>query len=122
MSVERLLSRRQLRAVTGMSLATIDRRIRDGGFPEPLKISKRRVAWPESVILRWMDELAAISAVDEPPDTRKDNEAATTIFVSIPKSLKDRMDHGTRLLGFSTNQLVRLGIERELDVRVPRVP
>jgi hypothetical protein len=36
----------------------------DGRFPPPIHTSERRIAWPEEVIDRWIDERIAASAAE----------------------------------------------------------
>lgn len=45
--------------VTGLSQSTIYRMMSDGAFPRPVALGKRRVAWPESVISKWLADRAA---------------------------------------------------------------
>ena len=40
---------------TGLSRSTIYRRVADGEFPKPVKISKGRVAWRERDLLSWLE-------------------------------------------------------------------
>ncbi len=50
---DRMLSMREVAAVTGLSPSTIWRRIKDGTFPPGWLISSRRRGWPQSVIEAW---------------------------------------------------------------------
>lgn len=43
----------QAKAATGLSRATIYRRIASGDFPKPQQLSKNAIGWPMSVILAW---------------------------------------------------------------------
>ncbi len=40
---------------TTLSRATVYRGIAEGRFPKPLKLSPRRVAWPETAIEEWAE-------------------------------------------------------------------
>jgi len=51
---DRLLRRSQVEARTGLSRSSLYRKMRDGSFPEPLKISARAVRWPESEVAAWL--------------------------------------------------------------------
>ena len=53
-TTDRLLRLGEVRARTGLARATIYRKMRDGSFPEPLKIGVRAVRWPESEIEAWL--------------------------------------------------------------------
>ena len=51
----RLLSYRQVADLTGLSRATIWRRVRDGSLVAPLQISTNRVGWRARDIAEWLD-------------------------------------------------------------------
>lgn len=51
----RLLKIRELVAETSLSRATIYRAIRRGEFPDRIKISPRRVGWPEADVTAWIE-------------------------------------------------------------------
>ena len=50
----RLLRLREVIALTGLSRSTIYRKMRDGTFPDALKIGARAVRWLESEIQAWL--------------------------------------------------------------------
>ena len=50
-----LLTRREVERRTGLSRSTIYRKMRDGSFPVPLKVSERAVRWRESDIRAYVD-------------------------------------------------------------------
>lgn len=50
---DRLLRRPEVEAQTGLSRATIYRKIRDGSFPRPKRVSDNSVRWPESWVEQW---------------------------------------------------------------------
>ena len=43
--------------MTGLSKATIYRRIATGGFPSPYRIGEKCVRWRETELVRWQDKL-----------------------------------------------------------------
>ena len=47
---DRLLTRPEVEDRTGLSCSTLYRKMREGTFPEPLKIGERAVRWPASEI------------------------------------------------------------------------
>lgn len=49
----RMLNKREVAALVGISASTIDREIARGCFPQPIRLSARRVGWTEQVILEW---------------------------------------------------------------------
>ena len=59
-----LLRRPQVEALTGLSRAWIYAAMQRGEFPRPVKIGRRAVAWPESVIDKWISERMAQSGLD----------------------------------------------------------
>ena len=50
-----LLTRREVEHRTGLSRSTLYRKMGDGTFPVPLKISDRAVRWRESEIRAYVD-------------------------------------------------------------------
>ena len=50
-----LLTRREVERRTGLSRSTIYRKMCDGTFPVPLKVSERAVRWRESEIRAYVD-------------------------------------------------------------------
>ena len=50
-----LLTRREVERRTGLSRSTIYRKMRDGTFPVPLKVSARAVRWRERDIRAYVD-------------------------------------------------------------------
>lgn len=61
MSVEKILRRPAVEEITGLSRSTIYLQMTHGAFPKPIKLGKRAVGWPESVVAAWLDERAAQS-------------------------------------------------------------
>ena len=57
--IDRLLRRPEVELATGMKRATLYRDMAVGRFPRPVKIGKRAVAWPQSVIDAWIEERKA---------------------------------------------------------------
>ena len=53
----RFLSKKEVAAETSLSKATIDRRRREGTFPEPLQLGGGRVAWTERSIEEWKNSM-----------------------------------------------------------------
>lgn len=48
-----MLSKKKVVAETGLSSATIHRRIHAGDFPAPLQLTPNRIAWTEESIEEW---------------------------------------------------------------------
>ena len=57
MSTDRdvLLTRPEVERRTGLSRSTLYRKMREGTFPVPLKVSERAVRWRESDIRAYVD-------------------------------------------------------------------
>ena len=53
-TTDHLLRLNEVLIRTGLARTTIYRKMRDGSFPEPLKIGVRAVRWPESEIKAWL--------------------------------------------------------------------
>ena len=54
---DRLLRRRDVERITGMSRASIYRLMQDGDFPRPVKIGSTAVRWKQSDIVAWIESL-----------------------------------------------------------------
>lgn len=52
----RCLTKEQVSERTTLSIPTIYKQMRAGKFPKSIRISKGRVAWPESDIDKWIEE------------------------------------------------------------------
>ena len=50
-----LLTRREVERRTGLSRSTLYRKMREGTFPVPLKVSERAVRWRDSDIRAYAD-------------------------------------------------------------------
>ena len=55
MNTERILRRRDVEIMTGLSRSTIYAAINRGAFPAPIKIGRRAVGWPISHIESWLN-------------------------------------------------------------------
>ena len=53
----RLLTRRQVEQACGLSRSSIYRKMREGTFPEPIKIGARAVRWPAHELEEWLAQL-----------------------------------------------------------------
>ncbi len=53
-TADRLLRLSEVQTRTALGRTTIYRKMREGSFPEPLKIGARAVRWPESEIEAWL--------------------------------------------------------------------
>lgn len=56
-NISRLLRRPLVQEMTGLSRSSIYAKMADGSFPRPVQIGARAVAWKESDILNWMQQL-----------------------------------------------------------------
>lgn len=52
-----LMDKNEVRETTRLSFSTIDRKVRQGTFPPPLKVSSNRRFWRRSCVLAWMRDL-----------------------------------------------------------------
>lgn len=55
----RLLRRKQVEDITGLSSEGIDYRVKAGIFPKPIKLGKRSVAWVEAEVITWINQKIA---------------------------------------------------------------
>lgn len=54
---ERLLRLNQVEEVVGYKKSKIYELVKDGFFPQPVKLGTRAVRWRESAISQWIDSL-----------------------------------------------------------------
>ena len=64
---ERLLRRRQVEKITGMSRSSIYRLMQDGEFPRPVGIGPAAVRWKASDITAWMESRPVARGEFDPP-------------------------------------------------------
>lgn len=57
--IRRFIKLTQVKAYTSLSTSEIYRRISDGTFPAQVSLGPNSVAWVESEVLQWCDDLAA---------------------------------------------------------------
>ncbi len=53
--------RLEVKAQTGLSESTIDRKVREGTFPRPVSLGARAVGWLASDIDKWIAERVELS-------------------------------------------------------------
>ncbi|MEQ1724414.1 MAG: AlpA family phage regulatory protein [Sphingopyxis sp.] len=51
---DKILRRKDVEAHIGLSRSTIYQAISEGSFPKPIRIGRRAVGWPLSVIEDWL--------------------------------------------------------------------
>jgi prophage regulatory protein len=56
-TAERLLDKWAIEDRTSLDITTIYRKIKAGTFPAPVRIGIRRVAWRESDVVKWQQNL-----------------------------------------------------------------
>ena len=72
---DRLLRRREVEELVGLSRASIYRLRRSGGFPRPVRVSSTAVRWRESDIHAWIQSRpTATTEVGSPSPPRKPSD------------------------------------------------
>ena len=69
-----ILSKKQVVERTGLSPATIWRRIKAGDFPPPRQLTPNKVGWPECEIEKW-EKSRPIGIAELPANFRKESVA-----------------------------------------------
>ena len=64
---DRLLRRRQVEEITGLSRSSIYRLMQDGEFPRPVKVGPAAVRWRASDITVWLESRPVARGEFEPP-------------------------------------------------------
>ena len=65
---DRLLRRREVEKITGMSRSSIYRLMPDGEFPSPVKVGPAAVRWRESDITAWVESRPVAGGDSGPPN------------------------------------------------------
>jgi len=52
---DRILRRKDVELLTGLSRSTIYRHVSAGTFPAPIKLTERLIGWRESAISGWVE-------------------------------------------------------------------
>ena len=55
-SLPRLLRRKHVQELTGLSSSSLYRKIASGDFPKPVSLGGHAVRWREDELLRWLEE------------------------------------------------------------------
>ena len=66
---DRLLRRREVEEITGLSRSSIYRLMQDGQFPRPVKVGSAAVRWRASDITAWLESRPESMGDSGPPDT-----------------------------------------------------
>ena len=53
-SADTILNKKQVAAMIGVSISSLDRMIKRGEFDQPRQLSPRRVGWPLSYVQAWI--------------------------------------------------------------------
>jgi prophage regulatory protein len=51
-----LLRMPQVETATGLKKSALYQRMKEGTFPEPVRLGPRSVAWPKILVQKWIDE------------------------------------------------------------------
>jgi len=56
-SDDTMLKAKDVVRITGVSLATLKRKVLSGDFPAPMRLSPRRIGWPARDVRLWLERL-----------------------------------------------------------------
>lgn len=62
--VDRILRVPDVKRITGLSRTTIYRMVKEQEFPASIKLSKKAIGWPESVVNKWIQQRVAAGRCD----------------------------------------------------------
>ena len=68
---DRLLRRRQVEEITGMSRSSIYRLMQNGEFPRPVRVGPTAVRWRESEITAWLESRPVARSDLGPPNAAR---------------------------------------------------
>ena len=66
---DRLLRRRQVEEITGLSRSSIYRRMQVGDFPQPVRVGLTAVRWRAKDIAAWLETLHVAGHDSSPPNS-----------------------------------------------------
>jgi prophage regulatory protein len=66
MELDRILRLPKVVEVTGLSVATLYRRIDEKTFPRPVRLGKNSVGWRQSAVQAWLGNLEEVGEEPEP--------------------------------------------------------
>lgn len=58
---DRFIRLAEVTSLTGMSKSTVYTLMGKGEFPQPVRLGARMVAWPESMVLQWIQDVISQS-------------------------------------------------------------
>ena len=64
---DRLLRRRNVEEITGLSRSSIYRLMQEGEFPRPVRVGPTAVRWRETDITAWLDSRPVARGEFDPP-------------------------------------------------------
>ena len=73
---DRLMRREQVEQRTGLARTTIYRKMRDGSFPQPIRVGVRAVRWPSSEIEAWLASRPRATGEPTPPKNNPEEARA----------------------------------------------
>ena len=76
MAIYRIIRKPELIEITGLSSATIYRRIAEGSFPRPVALGTNSVGWRSCDVESWLDNLQPVPIG---PETQEGEGAATVL-------------------------------------------
>lgn len=54
-----VLGAKTVREITNLSTSSVKRKVREGSFPQPVKVSERRCGWIEGEVYAWLRQRIA---------------------------------------------------------------
>ena len=119
---DRLLRRREVEKITGMSRSSIYRLMQEGGFPRPVKVGPAAVRWKTSDITAWIESRpVAIGEFSQPSVRQIQSDKQFSRVGNQPTAASGR---GGAQTGRTSRRLAPLsfpGCERGLPLIRPMV-
>lgn len=57
--IQKHYRRTEVEQITGLSRSSIYAMMDEGTFPRPVRMGKKAVAWPESILSEWLESRAS---------------------------------------------------------------
>ena len=80
---ERILRRREVLNMLGISSATLHRRLKDGSIQQPLRLGPNSVGWKKTYIMAVIDGFQTATPVEVAPGVRKGRKSRNVVEAGV---------------------------------------
>jgi len=115
-----MLRRPAVQTMTGLSTSELYRRMAEGSFPKPIKLSPKKVMWPREAVLAWLASLTGLSVEALDRSSQAENVAGSVSEDPRSGAVFRFLSEGDvkRLVGLPKSEIYRLAGEGRFPVPV----